>query len=98
VRNALDRIRLRQALRLFEERDRQLTPEDLVIIREPEVRGSRLFETVAEDSAATWTAEPEPAQAAPVAPEPAAPEAAGPAPGGSEPEASDPATGGEPTW
>ena len=44
VRNALDRIRLRQALRLFEERDRELTPEDLQTIREPEVRASRLFD------------------------------------------------------
>jgi probable Rubsico expression protein CbbX len=49
VRNALDRIRLRQALRLFEDRDHALTPDDLVAIREPEVRGSRLFETVADD-------------------------------------------------
>ena len=45
VRNALDRIRLRQALRLFEERGRQLTPDDLQTIHEPEVRASRLFDT-----------------------------------------------------
>ena len=45
VRNALDRIRLRQALRLFEERGRALTPEDLQTIHEPEVRASRLFDT-----------------------------------------------------
>ena len=44
VRNALDRIRLRQALRLFEERGRELTPDDLQRIREPEVRASRLFD------------------------------------------------------
>jgi probable Rubsico expression protein CbbX len=44
VRNALDRIRLRQALRLFEERDSELTPDDLQTIREPEVRASRLFD------------------------------------------------------
>jgi len=44
VRNALDRIRLRQALRLFEERDSSLTPEDLQTIRVPEVRASRLFD------------------------------------------------------
>ena len=44
VRNALDRIRLRQALRLFEERDGALTPEDLQTIRVPEVRASRLFD------------------------------------------------------
>jgi len=44
VRNALDRIRLRQALRLFEERDRALTADDLLTITEPEVRASRLFD------------------------------------------------------
>jgi len=44
VRNALDRLRLRQALRLFEERDAELTPDDLQTIREPDVRASRLFD------------------------------------------------------
>jgi len=44
VRNALDRLRLRQALRLFEERDTELTPDDLQTIREPEVSASRLFD------------------------------------------------------
>ncbi|MCE5190245.1 MAG: CbbX protein [Actinomycetia bacterium] len=44
VRNSLDRMRLRQALRLFESRDQALTTDDLAIIREPEVRASRLFE------------------------------------------------------
>jgi probable Rubsico expression protein CbbX len=44
VRNALDRIRLRQALRLFEERGTALTQDDLQIIREPDVRASRLFD------------------------------------------------------
>jgi probable Rubsico expression protein CbbX len=44
VRNALDRIRMRQALRLFEERGRQLTADDLLTICEEEVRASRLFE------------------------------------------------------
>jgi len=44
VRNALDRIRLRQALRLFDERDAPMTADDLAIIREPEIRGSRLFD------------------------------------------------------
>jgi len=53
----------RQALRLFEERERQLTPEDLVVIREPEVRGSRLFETVAEDDADAGLAADRPAPA-----------------------------------
>jgi probable Rubsico expression protein CbbX len=44
VRNALDRIRLRQAMRLFEERDTVLTVDDLAVIREPEVRASRVFD------------------------------------------------------
>ncbi len=43
VRNALDRMRMRQALRLFEQRGRELTAEDLSVIREPEVRASRVF-------------------------------------------------------
>jgi probable Rubsico expression protein CbbX len=43
VRNSLDRMRLRQALRLFESRGQTLTTDDLAIIREPEVRASRLF-------------------------------------------------------
>jgi len=55
VRNALDRIRLRQALRLFEERGRQLTADDLVTVCESDVRASRLFdvdddETTEDDS------------------------------------------------
>ncbi len=45
VRNALDRIRLRQALRLFEERGKELTAEDLQTIHEPEIRASRLFDS-----------------------------------------------------
>jgi probable Rubsico expression protein CbbX len=53
VRNALDRIRLRQALRLFEQRDRALTPDDLMVIRESEVRASRLFD---DDEASDATA------------------------------------------
>ncbi len=44
VRNALDRMRMRQALRLFEAREVALTTDDLAIICEPEVRASRLFE------------------------------------------------------
>ena len=36
-------MRLRQALRLFEARGTTLTPDDLVTIREDEVRASRLF-------------------------------------------------------
>ncbi len=44
VRNALDRIRLRQALRLFESRGAPLTADDLAVIRAPEIRASRLFD------------------------------------------------------
>ena len=43
VRNALDRARLRQASRLFTERDRVLTREDLTTIEPPDIRASRLF-------------------------------------------------------
>jgi probable Rubsico expression protein CbbX len=57
VRNALDRIRLRQALRLFESRDTALTTEDLALIREPEVVASRLFEVG--DTDAGPTAQPD---------------------------------------
>jgi probable Rubsico expression protein CbbX len=51
VRNALDRLRLRQALRLFEERGRALTADDLLTICESDVRASRLFDS--EDDAET---------------------------------------------
>jgi probable Rubsico expression protein CbbX len=44
VRNALDRARLRQASRLFAERDREFTPEDLSTIAEPDIRASRVFQ------------------------------------------------------
>ena len=50
VRNALDRIRLRQALRLFEERGRELSADDLVTIREADVRASRLFDEAADEN------------------------------------------------
>ncbi len=43
VRNALDRARLRQASRLFTERDRALTREDLTTIEPADIRASRLF-------------------------------------------------------
>ena len=43
VRNALDRMRLRQASRLFEARDRELTREDLTTIETPDIRASRVF-------------------------------------------------------
>ena len=46
VRNALDRIRLRQASRLFAERDRKLTREDLTTIEPVDVRASRLFAAI----------------------------------------------------
>jgi len=43
IRNALDRARLRQANRLFSERNRKLTKLDLMTIEEPDIRGSRIF-------------------------------------------------------
>jgi probable Rubsico expression protein CbbX len=43
VRNALDRARLRQASRLFEDRDRVLTRDDLTTIEVADIRSSRLF-------------------------------------------------------
>jgi len=43
VRNALDRARLRQASRLFAERQRELTREDLTTLEPDDIRASRLF-------------------------------------------------------
>jgi len=43
VRNALDRMRLRQASRLFAERDRVLGRDDLTTLAEADVRASRVF-------------------------------------------------------
>jgi probable Rubsico expression protein CbbX len=43
VRNALDRARLRQASRLFADRDRVLTAEDLTTIAAQDILASRLF-------------------------------------------------------
>jgi probable Rubsico expression protein CbbX len=43
VRNALDRARLRQASRLFAERDRALTRDDLSTIEVADLRASRVF-------------------------------------------------------
>ncbi|HEY6511660.1 MAG TPA: CbbX protein [Burkholderiaceae bacterium] len=43
VRNALDRARLRQASRLFAERERELTREDLTTLEPGDIRASRLF-------------------------------------------------------
>jgi probable Rubsico expression protein CbbX len=47
VRNALDRARLRQASRLFADRNREYTPEDLTTIAEPDIRASRVFQIAA---------------------------------------------------
>jgi hypothetical protein len=43
VRNALDRARLRQASRLFADRDRAFTRADLCTIESDDIRASRLF-------------------------------------------------------
>ena len=47
VRNALDRARLRQASRLFAERDRVLTEADLTTIAPPDILASRVFQQAA---------------------------------------------------
>ncbi|MEP6547019.1 MAG: CbbX protein [Gammaproteobacteria bacterium] len=52
VRNALDRARLRQASRLFADKNRVFTPDDLSIIAEPDIRASRVF-TIAAAQAPT---------------------------------------------
>jgi probable Rubsico expression protein CbbX len=43
IRNALDRARLRQAVRLFESSARQLSADDLMTIEAEEIRASRVF-------------------------------------------------------
>ena len=43
VRNALDRARLRQASRLFADRDRQLTADDLTTLAAEDILASRVF-------------------------------------------------------
>jgi probable Rubsico expression protein CbbX len=43
VRNALDRVRLRQASRLFAQPDREMTREDLTSINPEDIRASRVF-------------------------------------------------------
>jgi probable Rubsico expression protein CbbX len=43
IRNALDRARLRQATRLFAQKGRELTREDLMMIEGDDLRGSRVF-------------------------------------------------------
>jgi probable Rubsico expression protein CbbX len=45
VRNALDRARLRQASRLFADRDRALTPVDLTTIQAQDILASRVFKS-----------------------------------------------------
>ena len=45
VRNALDRARLRQASRLFADRERHLTADDLSTIAAPDILASRLFQS-----------------------------------------------------
>ena len=47
VRNALDRARLRQASRLFADRDRVLTAQDLSTIEPTDILASRLFRATA---------------------------------------------------
>jgi hypothetical protein len=44
VRNALDRARLRQASRLFADRDRPLTEADLTTLTPEDLRASRVFQ------------------------------------------------------
>ena len=43
VRNALDRMRLRQATRLFAQPQRELTRDDLTTIECEDIRASRVF-------------------------------------------------------
>jgi probable Rubsico expression protein CbbX len=47
VRNALDRARLRQASRLFAERERPFTSQELTTIEAGDIRASRVFQTAA---------------------------------------------------
>ena len=50
VRNALERARLRQAGRLFADKDREFTAEDLSTIAVSDIRASRVFEIPARPS------------------------------------------------
>ena len=43
IRNALDRIRLRQANRLVADLDRELTADDIMSLEAPDVLASRVF-------------------------------------------------------
>jgi probable Rubsico expression protein CbbX len=56
VRNALDRARLRQAVRLFESRGRALTTEDLMTIGPEEILASRVLATAGADDLTGGTA------------------------------------------
>jgi len=59
VRNALDRARLRQASRLFADRERRFTAEDLTAIATTDIRASRVFGAAAagtSDAAASLAA------------------------------------------
>ena len=47
VRNALDRVRLRQASRLFADGDRELTADDLITLIPADILASRVFQTPA---------------------------------------------------
>jgi probable Rubsico expression protein CbbX len=47
VRNALDRARLRQASRLFVDRDRELTRDDLTTLMPADILASRVFDSAA---------------------------------------------------
>jgi len=58
VRNALDRARLRQASRLFQERSRELTREDLTTIDESDIRASRVFAAAESAPSAAQSAHP----------------------------------------
>ena len=51
VRNALDRARLRQASRLYADRDRVLSAEDLSTITASDILASRVFTTDADKDA-----------------------------------------------
>jgi hypothetical protein len=51
VRNALDRARLRQAVRLFETRGHAITVDDLMTLEPGEILSSRVF-AAAEEAAA----------------------------------------------
>lgn len=51
IRNALDRVRLRQANRLIGDRDRVLTADDIMSIRASDILASRVFSKAAATSA-----------------------------------------------